>query len=680
MRKSFIKRQGLTEYLIVLALLAIALILIVAVFGSNQKSLNQASNYTFKDGRDYRELAEAGASDSTEDNGRHRTGLLKGEDKTSNSASTQAAMAYKTAQDQKKVSAVENLSVKGANTPQSQQALKEYYSTFDSPNQLSQKKSFDQWYASGGSESSTYQQQEASVQSQTSSYVTSTTGAGSSSGAGASSGSSSGAGAGSSSGAGAGSGSSSGAGAGSSSGAGFSPSAGSKMSLLGGARGGSTSSMMSFLPKAGGSYLLSGLNMATSSFLPTLKEKGLSSIKEAGIAFAEKKAADLLKGVAIKGKGLLNASQGLLEKGRELVEKGRTTTKDLVQSGRDQVDGLIGKGREKIDDLIGKGRESVDGLLGKGRGAIDGAVDKGMGKIGGLLDKLESSLGKTLGKPIAGFLRGKADELLGKAKGKLDGALDKVEGKITGVLDAIQGKIKSGVDKAQSALGGLLDKVQGAVGGLVDKVFDQANSLLDKIKNSKIYTSIFGKEYSLSEADRTDLADVFGSSLDVDKLVVHRGGFPEKIQKLFQDSGVGITLGNHVYLPDDSTHFNPDGTLTHYGRIVLIHEAAHVWQHQNEPAPGTGYAYLVKAALAQITATIKTGDRGGAYTWEPSADSGVPFEKLNPEQQAHVVEEAYAAGLHNDPSARLVIGGTDYTDYAREALRKVRAGEGAPSF
>ncbi|MEK7486503.1 MAG: hypothetical protein AABZ60_19440, partial [Planctomycetota bacterium] len=96
------RSQGMTEAITLIALMAIALILIMAVFGSNQKALNQATNYTFKDGRDFQELGESTSHDDTADGGRHRTGLLKGE--PGSAASTQAAMNWKGSQDGKKLS------------------------------------------------------------------------------------------------------------------------------------------------------------------------------------------------------------------------------------------------------------------------------------------------------------------------------------------------------------------------------------------------------------------------------------------------------------------------------------------------------------------------------------------------------------------------------------------------
>lgn len=71
--------QGMTEYIIIVALVAIALIVIVAVFGSNIKALFQGANGTFKDGRKFQELKDGGSYDDSGDSGKHKTGSMEGE-------------------------------------------------------------------------------------------------------------------------------------------------------------------------------------------------------------------------------------------------------------------------------------------------------------------------------------------------------------------------------------------------------------------------------------------------------------------------------------------------------------------------------------------------------------------------------------------------------------------------
>ena len=72
------RAQGMTEYIIIVALVAIALIVIVAVFGSNIKALFQGANETFKDGRTFEEMSAAAAYDDSAESEKHRTGSMEG--------------------------------------------------------------------------------------------------------------------------------------------------------------------------------------------------------------------------------------------------------------------------------------------------------------------------------------------------------------------------------------------------------------------------------------------------------------------------------------------------------------------------------------------------------------------------------------------------------------------------
>jgi len=63
-----------------------------------------------------------------------------------------------------------------------------------------------------------------------------------------------------------------------------------------------------------------------------------------------------------------------------------------------------------------------------------------------------------------------------------------------------------------------------------------------------------------------------------------------------QDS-VPRTIGNII------------GTPSGFSDDTLIHESAHVWQHQN----GVPFGYAVDALTAQLASWLVTGSRLGAY-------------------------------------------------------------------
>ena len=111
-----------------------------------------------------------------------------------------------------------------------------------------------------------------------------------------------------------------------------------------------------------------------------------------------------------------------------------------------------------------------------------------------------------------------------------------------------------------------------------------------------------------------------------------------------------------------------DSTIT---PELLIHEMAHVWQHQNG-----GSDYMSEALWSQ--------EYGHGYDWQASVP-GTAWEDLEPEQQAELLEDAYDYGFFtpSDPNFgtfRATIDGVevDLTDYMNDVLSKVRSGAGAP--
>jgi hypothetical protein len=69
-------------------------------------------------------------------------------------------------------------------------------------------------------------------------------------------------------------------------------------------------------------------------------------------------------------------------------------------------------------------------------------------------------------------------------------------------------------------------------------------------------------------------------------------------------------------------------------RKDLIHEATHVWQHQN----GIPFAYAASALSSQAIAQLTQGDWEKAYDYSP-LEGKVPWVEWNAEQQAHWIED-----------------------------------------
>lgn len=84
-----------------------------------------------------------------------------------------------------------------------------------------------------------------------------------------------------------------------------------------------------------------------------------------------------------------------------------------------------------------------------------------------------------------------------------------------------------------------------------------------------------------------------------------------------------------------------DGADTPATRVTFIHELTHVWQgHYRRFA----WEYMVASMIAQGHAIITTGNRSGAYVYEP----GEPWDDYNVEQQAKLVQDWFQNGMRED--------------------------------
>ncbi len=128
----------------------------------------------------------------------------------------------------------------------------------------------------------------------------------------------------------------------------------------------------------------------------------------------------------------------------------------------------------------------------------------------------------------------------------------------------------------------------------------------------------------LNDNEIATLKSVYGDAIDYDKIVIKKGdSFLKGL------GGRPYTEGNVIYLPDDYSFANDPGTL--------IHEACHVWQHQNG-----GNDYMSESLWEQ--------NFGEGYDWKQKFDAGIfAWEALNPEQQAQFIEDAFNRGYFTQP-------------------------------
>jgi hypothetical protein len=121
------------------------------------------------------------------------------------------------------------------------------------------------------------------------------------------------------------------------------------------------------------------------------------------------------------------------------------------------------------------------------------------------------------------------------------------------------------------------------------------------------------------------------------------------------------TSGNTIYMNKDRS----DGDWMQ----TLVHEMGHVWQFQNG-----GADYQSKSVSAQYI----TRD---AYQWESAALEEKPWQSLNPEDQAALIEAMWASGFFT--SGKFEMTGpdgkpVDRTAYAEKVVDLLRRGIGAP--
>ena len=175
-----------------------------------------------------------------------------------------------------------------------------------------------------------------------------------------------------------------------------------------------------------------------------------------------------------------------------------------------------------------------------------------------------------------------------------------------------------------------------------------------------------GRELTFDEDN--ELQKIYRGALDLDRIRLKIGDLG-----LFKFGGAAFTLTNTIYIPHS---WLPDQGGENYCSAkyrLLAHETLHVWQYQNG-----GLNYMSESLAHQFAGWYKTGTRGAAYDFERGIREGKTWAQLNPEQQARLIEAAYSNGLFDEENAVFIWNETDYTDYAREAIRQMRLRQGAP--
>jgi len=120
------------------------------------------------------------------------------------------------------------------------------------------------------------------------------------------------------------------------------------------------------------------------------------------------------------------------------------------------------------------------------------------------------------------------------------------------------------------------------------------------------------------------LAEFFGPALDLRRLRLWEGG-------LFA-WGCTRALGNAIYF-DPRTQF-PATRRAPESQALLVHEAVHVWQCQQQ-----GWVYAVRSLKEQAWAWLQTQSRRAAYQYILQPER--PLTAYGVEQQAQLLEDYF---------------------------------------
>lgn len=171
----------------------------------------------------------------------------------------------------------------------------------------------------------------------------------------------------------------------------------------------------------------------------------------------------------------------------------------------------------------------------------------------------------------------------------------------------------------------------------------------------------------LSEIELQAARKVFVSSLDYLLVRIEKMG---TILELINGSRA-YTAGNSINLPSKAYAY--PNQYTH----IVIHELVHVWQYQHG-----GWGYVPNALWAQTL--------GDGYDFAKALRDGKPWTKMNPEQQAQMIQDAFRGAYFDTPGALFGVlntkgcvvrtntkppeGFVDYTSALEDALAVIRKG------
>ncbi len=135
----------------------------------------------------------------------------------------------------------------------------------------------------------------------------------------------------------------------------------------------------------------------------------------------------------------------------------------------------------------------------------------------------------------------------------------------------------------------------------------------------------------LSDAEVRLLRGVFGDGISYESVrLVRMATFIARL-----NGSRAFVLGNTLNLPDQ----DHDDIARGRNPSLLVHEATHLWQYQHH-----GWGYVAESLWAQSF--------GDGYDYVKALRQGKPWRKMNPEQQAQLIQDAFRDGYFDAPGAR----------------------------
>ncbi|MFB1482720.1 hypothetical protein [Corallococcus sp. RDP092CA] len=314
-------------------------------------------------------------------------------------------------------------------------------------------------------------------------------------------------------------------------------------------------------------------------------------------------------------------------------------------------------------DFFGGVAKAVGGAVSTAVNAVGGAVSTAVNWVGNAATSTAKAVGGAVS-TAANWVGNAAKTVWSGVKTVANRAGDGFRSLFTGAISTVVGAFRNIGEGIGTFAGGIGKLFQGKFGegfkqmglGLL-KTFVQtpADALL--MMGGRALSAIqtlIGVEppaRKLTDGEIATLRGVYGDSIDYSQMRIKEGN-----SGLFSTTGRAFTHGNTIYIPPDDLPLTPD---------LLVHESAHVWQHQNG-----GTDYMSEALVAQHI--------GDGYDFEKGLDAGKAWSELNPEQQAEFLQQAQLAGYFSNPAAGFHFNGKDYTAQLEAAVAQVRAGKGAP--